>query len=118
MFNQQTLDLIHCIYLPPVRDAEQKLREGRQSRLSKLMKALCKDQLKACAKNGALHPLEVKVTDFNTQLAEEQDIKRANALISSSLRAALGERLSQNTMIQFSESNFTRIVEGLRLRPS
>jgi len=115
VFNQQTLDLIHCIYLPPLRDAEQKLREGRQSRLSKLMKALCKDQLQACTKNGELHPLEVKVAEFNTQLAEEQDIKRANALISSSLRSALGERLSQNTMIQFSESNFTRIVEGLRL---
>jgi predicted ATP-dependent endonuclease of OLD family len=98
-----------------LRDAEQKLREGRQSRLSKLMKALCKDQLQACSKNGELHPLEVKVAEFNTQLAEEQDIKRANALISSSLRSALGERLSQNTMIQFSESNFTRIVEGLRL---
>ncbi|WP_237882186.1 ATP-dependent nuclease [Pseudomonas sp. PGPR40] len=115
VLNQQTLDLIHCIYLPPLRDAEQKLREGRQSRLSKLMKALCKDQLQACAKNGTLHPLEVKVADFNSQLAAEQDIKRANALISSSLRAALGERLSQNTTIQFSESNFTRIVEGLRL---
>ncbi|KKX62374.1 ATP-dependent nuclease [Pseudomonas putida] len=115
IFNQQTLDLIHCIYLPPLRDAEQKLREGRQSRLSRLMKALCKDQLQECAKSGTLHPLEVKVADFNSQLADEQNIKRANALISSSLRAALGERLSQNTTIQFSESNFTRIVEGLRL---
>lgn len=115
IFNQQTLDLIHCIYLPPLRDAEQKLREGRQSRLSRLMKALCKDQIQSCAKNGTLHPLEVKVADFNFQLAAEEDIKRANALISSSLRAALGERLSQNTTIQFSESNFTRIVEGLRL---
>jgi len=114
-FNQQTLELIHCIYLPPLRDAEQKLREGRQSRLSRLMKALCKDQLQACAKTKKLHPLEVKVADFNSQLAAEQDIKRANDLISSSLRAALGERLSQNTTIQFSESNFTRIVEGLRL---
>lgn len=115
IFNQQTLDLIHCIYLPPLRDAEQKLREGRQSRLSRLMKALCRDQLKACAKSEILHPLEVKVADFNAQLAAEEDIKRANTLISNSLRAALGERLSQNTMIQFSESNFTRIVEGLRL---
>ena len=26
-----------------------------------------------------VHPLEVKVAEFNTQLAEEQDIKRANA---------------------------------------
>ena len=115
IFNQQTLELIHCIYLPPLRDAEQKLREGRQSRLSRLMKALCKDQLQECAKTSTLHPLEVKVADFNSQLAAEQDIKRANDLISSSLRAALGERLSQNTTIQFSESNFTRIVEGLRL---
>ncbi|MCQ2996549.1 AAA family ATPase [Pseudomonas syringae] len=115
VFNHQSLDLIHCIYLPPLRDAEQKLREGRQSRLSRLIKALCKDQLQACAKSQTLHPLEAKVADFNAQLAQEQDIKLANELISSRLKAALGERLSQTTAIQFSESNFTRIVEGLRL---
>jgi predicted ATP-dependent endonuclease of OLD family len=115
VFNHQSLDLIHCIYLPPLRDAEQKLREGRQSRLSRLIKALCKEQLQACAKSNTLHPLEVRVAEFNAQLAQEQDIKLANELISSRLKAALGERLSQTTAIQFSESNFTRIVEGLRL---
>ena len=115
VFDHQSLDLIHCIYLPPLRDAEQKLREGRQSRLSRLIKALCKEQLQACVKSNTLHPLEVRVAEFNAQLAQEQDIKLANELISSRLKAALGERLSQTTAIQFSESNFTRIVEGLRL---
>lgn len=39
-FDPELLDLIQCIYLPPLRDAESKLSNGRQSRLSKLLKAL------------------------------------------------------------------------------
>jgi putative ATP-dependent endonuclease of OLD family len=116
-FDSDTLDLIHCIYLPPLRDAEQKMKEGRQSRLSKLIKALCKKELAACRKQGELHKLELKVRDFNNELSCSDDfaIKQANKLVADSLRSALGEKLSQSTTIQFSEVNFTRIVEGLRL---
>ena len=35
LFDPELLDLIQCIYLPPLRDAESKLSNGRHSRLSK-----------------------------------------------------------------------------------
>lgn len=113
----ETLDLIHCVYLPPLRDAEVKLRDGRQSRLARLLKALCRKELEQSRKAGEMHPLEKRVGDFNQQLAESEDsaIKLANERIVESLKKALGQQLSQSTVIQFSEVNFSKIVEGLRL---
>lgn len=113
----ETLDLIHCIYLPPLRDAETKLRDGRQSRLARLLKALCRKELDTARKEGKPHPLEERVGAFNKELSESDQyaIKQANERIGNSLRAALGMHLSQSTLIQFSEVSFSRIVEGLRL---
>lgn len=113
----EVLDLIHCIYLPPLRDAETKLREGRQSRLARLLKALCRKELDAARNAGTTHPLEQRVGDFNRELAESDRyaIKMANQRIGDNLKAALGMHLSQGTLIQFSEVSFSRIVEGLRL---
>lgn len=113
----ETLDLIHCIYLPPLRDAETKLRDGRQSRLARLLKALCRKELETVRKERKLHPLEERVGAFNQELSESDEyaIKQANERIGKSLKSALGMHLSQNTLIQFSEVSFSRIVEGLRL---
>lgn len=106
-FESETLDYIHCIYLPPLRDAENKLREGRQSRLVRLMKALCRKDLAAARKAQTLHPLEEHVGNFNRELSQSDEF--------AIKKAALGLNLSQGTMIQFSEVSFSRIVEGLRL---
>jgi predicted ATP-dependent endonuclease of OLD family len=113
----ETLDLIHCIYLPPLRDAEIKLREGRQSRLARLLKALCRKELNDCRKAGTAHPLEQRVGAFNKELSDSDEyaIKQANQRIGDNLKEALGMNLSQGTLIQFSEVNFSKIVEGLRL---
>ncbi len=116
-FESETIDLIHCIYLPPLRDAEAKLKDGRQSRLSKLLKALSKKELNESRDKGELHPLEQKVADFNEELStgDEYGIKQANELISKNLKQAVGHHFSQSTLIQFSENDFSKIVEGLRL---
>lgn len=116
-FEPETIDLIHCIYLPPLRDAESKLVNGRQSRLSKLLKALSKKEIEKFRKNGEQHPLEERVIEFNRELAESDEfgIKKANKLIINSLQKSIGDNFGQNTLIQFVESDFTRIVEGLRL---
>ena len=113
----EVLDLIRCIYLPPLRDAEDKLSNGSRSRLAKLLKVICKKDLLKHGDDGTDHPLVAKVKEFNKELAESDDyeIKKANALISDSLKEAIGESLAQGTRIQFSESDFSRIVESLRL---
>lgn len=117
LFEPELLDLIQCIYLPPLRDAEQKLSNGRQSRLSKLLRALNRKELKNSKKSGKPHPLESKVKEFNTTLAADNNlgIKDANELINDNLTKAIGKNFGQKTSIQFAESDFTKIVESLKL---
>lgn len=116
-FDPELMDLIQCVYLPPLRDAESKLSNGRQSRLSKLLKAINHKELIKCKKSGQLHPLEKKLKDFNTALATDNDlsIKHANELITENLTNAIGYHFGQNTSIQFAESDFTKIAESLTL---
>ncbi|OBU32269.1 ATP-dependent nuclease [Photobacterium kishitanii] len=116
-FDAELIDLIQCIYLPPLRDAESKLTNGRQSRLSRLLKAINRNELKKCRKDDQLHPLEEKFKIFNESLAtdEELSIKSANTLIAKHLEKAIGSHFGQKTRIQFVESDFTKIVESLTL---
>lgn len=112
MFERELFDRINCIYLPPMRDAEAKLREGKGSRLARLLKNL-NQQLVA----AGTPPLVEEVRKFNDTLAadESKSIKQANTLIRTALSEAIGKVFGQDTLIQFSESNFNRIVENLRL---
>ncbi|HEO1796843.1 TPA: AAA family ATPase [Acinetobacter baumannii] len=116
-FDIELFDKIHCTYLPPLRDAESKLVNGRQSRLSKLLKFIEAEQLKTCKKAKKKHPLEEKFKDFNKSLIEEEgsSIKEANRLITEHLLKAVGQNFSQSTHIQFVENEFSKIVENLRL---
>lgn len=116
-FDIELFDKIHCIYLPALRDAESKLVNGRQSRLSKLLKFIEADQIKACKKIEEQHPLEKKFKEFNQSLIDDKDssIKKANKLIADHLLEAIGQNFSQSTHIQFVENEFSKIVENLRL---
>ncbi len=112
MFERELFDRINCIYLPPLRDAEAKLQEGRGSRLARLLKSLNQDAIKA-----GKAPLENEVAEFNRALADDDTkaIAHANKLIRGALKDAIGEIFGQDTSIRFSDSSFTRIVESLRL---
>lgn len=117
LFEPELMDSIQCIYLPPLRDAELKLSNGRQSRLSKLLRVLNRKELKRSRKSGNPHPLEIKLKEFNNNLAADDNlgIKEANELITQNLTKAIGHNFGQKTSIQFAESDFTKIVESLRL---
>jgi len=115
IFEWELLDTIHCVYLPPLRDAESKLREGKGSRLARLLKNLNKSDLQKAKDSGSLHPLEEKVSTFNDDLTKDNTIAGTNELIRASLMSAVGETFSQDTIIQFSEMNFNNIVENLKL---
>ncbi|MCZ6923910.1 AAA family ATPase [Acinetobacter baumannii] len=108
-FDIELFDKIHCIYLPPLRDAESKLVNGRQSRLSKLLKFIEANQLKICKRDEKKHPLEEKFKEFNQSLIDEKDssIKKANELIAEHLLKAVGQNFSQSTHIQFVENEFS-----------
>lgn len=117
ILERELFDAINCVYLPPLRDAEAKLREGKASRLARLLRKLNKRSLKEAKLNNEPHPLEKKVRDFNAQLSgdDSESISKANSLIRERLVEALGDVFGQDTHIQFSEASFTRIVENLRM---
>ncbi len=115
IFEWELLDTINCIYLPPLRDAEAKLREGKGSRLARLLKNLNRQALKTAKESGKPHDLENKVNIFNKDLAKEGPIADAQGLIRDRLKDSLGSVFGQDALIQFSETNFNRVVESLRI---
>jgi len=116
-FEWELFDKINCIYLPPLRDAEAKLREGKGSRLARLLKNLEAQALRDAKSEGQPHDLEADFNAFNaSQVAKENGaIANANNLIKQRLQDAIGDVFGQDTQIQFSEVGFNRIVESLRL---
>jgi predicted ATP-dependent endonuclease of OLD family len=108
-FEWELVNAISCIYLPPLRDAESKLEAYRGSRLSRLFR---KDKPK---KGDPKHVIEQKVEDFNKELLKDETINNVNLAIKKYLKESLGTVLGQDSLIQFSEVNFDRIVERLRL---
>lgn len=117
VFEWELLESIDCVYLPPLRDAEARLSEGKASRLARLLKNLQSEEIQAAKQAGEPHPLESAVRQINEELANQEDgpIAQANVLIRKRLLDALGSVFGQNVRIQFSEVNFNRIVESLRL---
>jgi putative ATP-dependent endonuclease of the OLD family len=109
IFEWELVNAISCIFLPPLRDAESKLEAYRGSRLSRLFR---RDKPK---KGEPKHELEQKVEDFNKVLLENKTISDVNVAIKKYLKESLGTVLGQDVLIQFSEVNFDRIVEKLRL---
>jgi putative ATP-dependent endonuclease of OLD family len=110
LFEWELLNRIACIYLPPLRDAEDKLKAYKGSRLARLLKNLKKNE-----NPDELHPLEKKFAAFNKDLLRDDSIKSANKSIQENLVKSVGQIFGQDASIQFSEINFDRIVEKLKL---
>lgn len=109
IFEWELVNAINCIYLPPLRDAESKLEAYRGSRLSRLFR-------KYKPKKGEpKHKIEEQFEVFNKKLLEDKTISAVNEAIKKNLKESLGTVLGQDTLIQFAEVNFDRIVERLRL---
>lgn len=115
IFDWEPLEDIQCVYLPALRDAERSLRSGRGSRLSRFITNLSADELAQRRKNHEKMPLEDDVRRFNQTAVEQEDIKKANELINSSLKNAVGMVFGQSTRIQFNELSYERIVESLQI---
>lgn len=115
IFEWEPLNDIQCVYLPPLRDAEKKLKASRGSRLSRLLLNLSQDELKEKRKNGELMEIEKMFRTFNEEIAATKYINEADDLINDSLKHSLGSVFSQKTRIQFNDITFERVVESLKV---
>ncbi|MFD2209131.1 ATP-dependent endonuclease [Virgibacillus halophilus] len=107
-FEWDTYKSIKCTYLPPLRDAEHRLRNVRGSRLSRLI-------TKIDPENTAKERLVDTVKQNNQELLKDELIVKAKTNIKSRLVEALGENLAQDISISFSDTRFERIIENLKL---
>ncbi|QNU18952.1 AAA family ATPase [Geobacillus zalihae] len=108
IFEWDTYNSIQCTYLPPLRDAEQRLRAVRGSRLARLI-------TKMESKNNARERLEDIVKQNNKELLKDELIVKAKDNIKNRLIESLGEQLAQDISVSFSETRFERIIENLKL---
>ncbi|MFF2484687.1 ATP-dependent endonuclease [Paenibacillus sp. NPDC058071] len=110
-FEEETFDCIDCIYLPPLRDAEEKLVNGKKSRLAQLLRKQYGDEKDELVKS---------VEDFNKQITNNVEskynqIEVAKSNINMKLEETLGQRFGQTINLQFSESTFNKIVESIKM---
>ncbi|SKD06711.1 Predicted ATP-dependent endonuclease of the OLD family, contains P-loop ATPase and TOPRIM domains [Chitinophaga ginsengisegetis] len=108
LFEWELLHRINCIYLPPLRDAEAKLRGYKGSRIARLLKNLRKEEEED-------HPLEKKFANLNKELLRDSSVQIANKYIQDNIKKSVGAVFGQDTSLQFTEINFDRIVERIRL---
>lgn len=115
IFEWEPLNDIQCVYLPPLRDAEKKLKASRGSRLSRLLLNLSQGELTEKRQNGELMDVEEKFKKFNDEIATTKYIGKADKLINDSLKESLGNIFGQKTKIQFNDVNYERVVESLKV---
>ncbi|MEA4896908.1 MAG: AAA family ATPase [Christensenellaceae bacterium] len=110
-FEEDTFDRIECIYLPPLRDAESKLSNGKRSRLALLLKKRYGDNTAS---------LVDSVKSFQSDITRNTDnkyseIDSVRKTINRKITETLGKRLGQSVNLQFSETTFGKIVENIRM---
>ena len=112
-FEEETFDCIDCIYLPPLRDAEEKLTSGRKSRLAILLDHQYENEEQRKS-------LEEKVNIFNKALATSDaegfaQIKKTKKDINESMTKAMGNSFSQSINLQFTDSSFASILRNVKM---
>lgn len=112
-FEEETFDCIDCIYLPPLRDAEEKLTNGKKSRLATLLKHQYKD------KNDENNLVE-KVSEFNNKITTNEgnnykEISKAKDDINFNIKNSMGEIFGQSINLQFADVSFNKILESIKM---
>ena len=108
IYESELLENIECIYLPPLRDSETKLIEGRNSRLARLLQKKYKEEIEEKKRSNKEISIVEETKEFNRKLIENENskINQANNLITEKLKQAVGKVFGQTTNIQFSEIDF------------
>jgi len=95
LFEWELLNCINCIYLPPLRNAEEKMNSYRGSRLARLL-------TKINDLNDDDNQLVETVRRQNEELLQDPLIKNTNGLIKKCIIDSVGDILGQDVSIQFS----------------
>ena len=109
IFEKELIDAISCIYLPPLRNAPEKLQAYKGSRLARLIQNFTKNDEESKSN------IETKANKFNQELLNDNKIQEIDKIIKNKITDAVGSFFGQDAMSQFTEVNFNRIIEKLKL---
>lgn len=101
------LENLRSVYLQPLRDAEQGLRPGRNSQLSRLLHLLSDDAGKDA--------IAAALAQLDTQLKKHKPIIDTQTAISGRHRTMLGEQLAQVVNVELAGSDFSKLASRLSL---
>ena len=112
-FEEETFECIDCVYLPPLRDAVEKLTNGRKSRLATLLKHQYESE-------DDEKRLVEKVNKFNEDITNNKDgeyeeISKAKNDINTNIEEAMGSVFGQSINLQFAETTFTSILRSIKM---
>jgi len=112
-FEEETYDYIDTIYLPALRNAEEKLTNGRKSRLALLLKHQYTEEVRK-------EQLVEAFSDFNKSIIKNDDkkfseIEQAKKDINTAMKNSMGTVFGQSVNLQFAESSFTSILQSIKM---
>lgn len=112
-FEEDTFDFINVIYLPALRNAEEKLTNGRKSRLALLLKHQYKNEARQ-------NELVTAFNDFNKSVIKNKDnkfneIAKARGDINTAMEKSMGNVFSQSVNLQFTENSFFSILQSIKM---
>ncbi|WP_342659089.1 ATP-dependent endonuclease (plasmid) [Sphingomonas sp. NY01] len=101
------LENLRCVYLQPLRDAEQGLRPSRNSQLSRLLHLLADEPGKDA--------IAAALTELDKQLKKHKPILDTQSAISGRHQTMLGEQLAQIVNVELAGSDFSKLAARLSL---
>ena len=106
---EESIERVRPVFLPPLRDAENALKPGRNSRLAKLVQQIGEgDKTKTSVIVSKFKTLQ---DDLITDFPFSDAIGRVNTRLST----AAGARHKQVAQLEFVEPNFKKITENLQM---
>lgn len=112
-FEEDTFDFINVIYLPALRNAEEKLTNGRKSRLALLLKHQYKNEARQ-------NEFVTAFNDFNKSVIKNKDnkfneIAKARGDINTAMEKSMGNVFGQSVNLQFTENSFSSILQSIKM---
>jgi predicted ATP-dependent endonuclease of OLD family len=112
-FEEDTFNYINVVYLPALRNAEEKLTNGKKSRLALLLKHQYKS-------NDRQEELVSAFNDFNKSVIENKEkkfdeIEKARKDINTAMKESMGSVFSQSVSLRFSENSFSSILQSIKM---
>lgn len=112
-FEEETFEFIDTIYLPALRNAEEKLTNGKKSRLALLLKHQYQDAERE-------EQLVNAFSEFNEAIIENKkgkynELTQTKNNINTAIQNSMGSVFGQSVNLQFSESTFSSILQNIKM---